>query len=170
MELLKLFNQPNLSSAELSSLPKRVSVRAIIKNEVGQIALLYSRKFNYHELPGGTVEPDESADEAVVRECLEETGCKVVILKELGMVQGLRQQADSFQLNEVHGYLTEKTGDMQDVMFDEDEIEEDFELQWVSIEAAVGLFTDLPESSDMYRQFIKERGLVFLQQAVLDEV
>lgn len=37
----------------------------------------------FHEFPGGKCEVDESAAECVVRECLEETGLKVIAVKEL---------------------------------------------------------------------------------------
>jgi len=164
MKLLKLFNPPNLSESERNNLPKRISTRAIIKNEEGQVALLYSNKFNYYEIPGGTVDGDETVAEGMARECLEETGCVIETIKELGLVQGLRSYNNSYQLNEIHGYLVKKIGAIQEKNFDKDEIEEDFDLVWVNIDQAIELFIELPESDDIYRQFIKERGLLFLNE------
>ncbi len=40
----------------------------------------------YAEFPGGKVEPGESPREAAVRECLEETGLRIVIDKDLDVV------------------------------------------------------------------------------------
>lgn len=164
MKLLKFFNQPNLTELKINSLPKRKSTRAIIQNEEGEVALLYSNKFNYHEIPGGTVDQDESIKEGMIRECIEETGCEIEIIKELGLVTGLRPEGESYELNEVYGYLAKKVGNTREADFDEDEIEEGFELVWKSIDESIELFNQLPESDNIYRQFIKERGLLFLNE------
>lgn len=164
MRILKLFNQQNLSESEIQNLPKRISTRAIIQNEQGQIALLYSNKFNYHEIPGGSVDEGETIEAGMIRECLEETGCNVEIIKALGLIQGLKPHNNSYQLNEIYGYFVKKVGDIQENNFDEDEIAENFDLVWVSIDKAIELFNGLPESDNIYRKFIKERGLLFLNQ------
>ena len=86
MKLLKLFNPENLSESELNNLPKRTTTRAVIQNEQGEIALLYSNKFNYHEIPG------------------------------------------------------------------------------VTLEKAIGLFNEIPTTDNNFRNYIKERGLLFLNE------
>lgn len=58
----------------------RLSSHAVITNEQDEVLLL---KANYGEghwgLPGGALEPGETIHEALVRECLEETGCDIKI-------------------------------------------------------------------------------------------
>jgi len=66
MKLLKLFNPENLSESEINNLPKRKTTRAIIQNEKGEIAMLYSNKFNYHEIPGGEVDEGETLEQGIV--------------------------------------------------------------------------------------------------------
>lgn len=164
MKLLKLFNPENFSESELNNLPKRITTRAVIQNEQGEIALLYSNKFDYHEIPGGAVDEGETLEQGMVRECLEETGCSVEIIKELGLTQGLRPYNNHYQLNDSYGYFVKKFGDIQENDFDEDEIEENFELVWVTLEKAIELFEELPTTDNNFRNYIRERGLLFLNE------
>lgn len=63
----------------------RVGAFAIIRNDEG--AVLISRRVDsgWYNLPGGGVEPDESAPEGLIREVREETGLDV----EVGRLVGL---------------------------------------------------------------------------------
>lgn len=60
----------------------RYSACVIVQNIVGRI-LAVSRKDDLTDfgLPGGKVEPHESIKEAAIRECLEETGYSINIVK-----------------------------------------------------------------------------------------
>lgn len=100
----------------------------------------------------------------MIRECLEETGCSVEIIKELGLTQGLRPYNNHYQLNDSYGYLVKKVGDIQENNFDSDEIEENFELVWVTLEKAIELFEELPTTDNNFRNYIRERGLLFLNE------
>ena len=48
------------------------------------ILLLNRKKTNWYELPGGKIDPQESAEEAAKRELKEEMSCDVQIIKQLG--------------------------------------------------------------------------------------
>ena len=51
----------------------RNSSRCItIKN--GKVAMIHSLKYNYYKFPGGGIEQDETKEEALIRETLEEAG------------------------------------------------------------------------------------------------
>lgn len=54
----------------------------IIKEE--KILLLWKKKHNHYELPGGKVEDKESIEAAALRETKEETGCDVILKKYVG--------------------------------------------------------------------------------------
>lgn len=56
---------------------------AIIKDE--KILLLNRTKRNWYELPGGKIDPSESAEEAAQRELKEELKCDVEIVRKLGV-------------------------------------------------------------------------------------
>lgn len=59
----------------------RVSARAVVVDQEGRVLLVRHRDDDrdFHVLPGGRVEPGETAAEAAGREVLEETGLRVSI-------------------------------------------------------------------------------------------
>ncbi len=59
----------------------RVSARAVVVDEAGRVLLVRHRDGDreFHVLPGGRIEPGETAAEAARREVLEETGLEVGI-------------------------------------------------------------------------------------------
>ena len=83
-----------LGTAGLSTAKPRYTARAILKNKDGKYAVMYSRKFNLHSLPGGGVDEGEDIISALKREILEETGCLCDDIKELGYVSENRFHCD----------------------------------------------------------------------------
>ena len=59
---------------------KRIAVAVVEHNDRFLVGIRDSGDSlaGYHEFPGGKIEPGETIQEAAVRECLEETGIKVV--------------------------------------------------------------------------------------------
>ncbi len=72
---------------------ERKIARAIVINEEGLFAIhKISRNdmfgnFAYYETPGGGVDEEETPEIALVRECEEELGYKVEIIKEIGIIK-----------------------------------------------------------------------------------
>ena len=61
---------------------ERFCAYAVIHNESGQIAVVRTRKGYF--LPGGGIHSDETAEQALIREVVEETGYASVILGHIG--------------------------------------------------------------------------------------
>ena len=64
------------------------SVTALIFDEQGAMLLVRQRDGDVWSTPGGTIEPDESPADAVVREAWEETGLRVEPRRVLGVYGG----------------------------------------------------------------------------------
>ena len=64
----------------------RTAVRVILINNDNKIAILHKKNKNEYKLVGGGVDEGEDYEEALKRETLEEAGCKIEILNELGEV------------------------------------------------------------------------------------
>jgi mutator protein MutT len=71
----------------------------VIRNELGEILLLHRNKkgIQQWELPGGKLEEDEAAEQAAMREILEELGVEVAISAFLG-------RADFYEKERQHSY------------------------------------------------------------------
>lgn len=102
-------------------------VGAIVRDEEGRLLLIrraHAPSAGLWSLPGGRVEPGESAQDAVVREVAEETGLEVDIIREIGAIDiptgtGEVYAVRDFDCRVIGGMLT--AGDDAD------------EARWVSI-------------------------------------
>lgn len=67
-----------------------VSACAIIEDEDHEVLLIYEGDMPYHKwwvIPGGYVKPNETIEQAVVREVAEETGLKVTPAEMIGVFE-----------------------------------------------------------------------------------
>ena len=109
----------------------RRGARGILIHE-GKIALLNVTKNNYHKLPGGGVDGNETIEEAFKRENLEEVGCNCEILDHGGIVVEGRGEFKLLQIN--YAYFAKVVGEIGQNQLMEDEIEDGFILEWVPFE------------------------------------
>ena len=86
MKELKLINPESVSEEETKNYRVREAVRAIVVDEDGKIALLHVSKSNYYKLPGGGMENGEDKMSTLRRECLEELGCEIEVVGEVGSI------------------------------------------------------------------------------------
>lgn len=63
-------------------------VTVYIKDEQQRFLMLHHKKLNKWVPPGGKIDPNETPDEAAVRECFEETGLKITLVGEKTPVDG----------------------------------------------------------------------------------
>ena len=167
-QILELYEQdidPSLPQTDRSGFYHRTSVRAVLTDDKGSVALMHARKGAYYKLPGGGVDAGESLEDALGRELLEETGCNATILKKLGETVEYRDFAQMKQTSIV--YLATVVGAKGAPSFTEDEIAEAFEVVWASdIAHALQIVKDAGSVlSSMQTQFLWRREIAILKEA-----
>ena len=90
MRLLQIMDSDDYEHC--TRLTVRHSARAIIISD-DNIAMIRSLENNYFKFPGGGIEPNESKEDALIRETLEETGLHVIpeTIEELGYIHRIRR-------------------------------------------------------------------------------
>ncbi len=120
---------------EISQPKKRIAVRTILFNKEGKIALLHKSKKNEYKLVGGGVDKGEDLQEALERETMEETGCKVKIISEYGYIEECRSRDNFVQTSYV--YITQVIEDTHHLKLTDAESEEGAKLCWYDIKEAL---------------------------------
>lgn len=169
MQLLKIIKQSDLFSPYNSENKEetriiRKAARAVVFDNENRIAILKVANHNYHKLPGGGVEEGEDLDEALKRESIEEIGCKISVVGEVGKIIEYRDEWDLKQ--ESYCYLAKVIGEKGQPDFTEEEILGGFSILWVSLDEAIEILKK--DEPDNYEgKFIKVRDVCFLEEAKL---
>lgn len=98
MSLICKITDEDLGEAmnEMNEPRMRYGARGIVIRNDGKIAVFNKSKKNEYKLPGGGIEENENPKEAFKREVLEETGCIIEIIDELGTTEEYKSQ-DNFK-------------------------------------------------------------------------
>jgi ADP-ribose pyrophosphatase YjhB (NUDIX family) len=140
----------------------RKAARAVVFNDNDEIAFQFVSKHKYYKLPGGGVEKGETIEEALRREILEESGCEINIIDELGIIIEYRNQFETLQIS--YCFLAKVVGEIGAPKYEEMEISEGLTPMWVPIEKAISLIKE--SDTDNYQgRFIRQRDLLFLKEA-----
>lgn len=161
MKLLKHIEDRPIKKGEKTW--ERKASRGVVFDNEGLMPLMFVSKFNYHKLPGGGIEKNETEIEACKREFLEETGCEIEVGKEIGMVTEFRSFANNlFQISYSYlGKIISKNGTSK---LDQSEKDEGLELEWFTLDDAINqLKKDKPKNHE--GEFIQERDLTILESA-----
>lgn len=163
MKTLKIFNIELVLEEEIAQFTLRRAIRAVVFDDDNNVAILHISRDNYYSLPGGGVKNAETYEQGLVRECWEETGCKVEIVSEIGQTDEIRK--DKKQINRSNGYVVRVVGEKGNLNLEEDEKGEEVELLWVEIKEAVRLVSAHSEKMDIYNRYTRERDELFLKEA-----
>ena len=151
---------------------ERPSVRGIILKE-GKIALVHSLKYDYYKFPGGGCEKNENHHATLIREVKEETGLVVISssIKEFGMVHRIQKGdfGDTFVQDNFY-YFCNVEKEVKSQNLDDYENEENFTLEFVSIEHALNVNYTHPhgEISNVYKMMIERDSKVL--EILLEEM
>jgi 8-oxo-dGTP diphosphatase len=163
MKNLALINPENVSENEANGYNVREAVRAVVIDNDNKIALLYVAKEDYYKLPGGGIEELEDKETALERECLEEIGCKVEVIDEVGEVIEYRKM---FQLKQIsYCYLAKIVGEKGESEFTDEERDKDFKQVWVPLEESLNTINQSNASSIEGKDYIVPRDKIFLKVA-----
>ena len=142
----------------------RPIARAILMNSEGKIAIhrIFRDdqfcKQGYYETPGGGIDEGETPEEACKRECREEIGCEIEIIKEIAYVE------DAYNLigrkNQNHYFLA-KESDLGARHFESEGDQYIQETLWVDVEEAVRLYEGMPD--EKVSLLVKQRELPILK-------
>jgi len=168
MKILKEIRDKDLGMAGEERYKKpyylRKAARAVVFNEQGKIAFQFVSKHNYHNLPGGGIKKGEDIRQALKRECLEESGCKIEIKDEVGVIIEYKNRFNNIQIS--YCFLAKTVGEIGKPEYEKKEIKEGMIPLWVSIEKAMELIKkDKPD--DYQGRFIKMRDATFLKEAYM---
>ena len=145
----------------MSDKAPRLTARAIVKNQSGMYAVMYSDKFKLHSLPGGGVEEGEDVLTALCREVYEETGCVCDEIKELGIVAENRASLDYTQINYYFAVTTTHTPGENHLT--ESEQASRTVVQWHSFEKMVRLINE-QEFDRVQGKYLKARDVAALKE------
>ncbi|MCF7833888.1 MAG: NUDIX domain-containing protein [Candidatus Pacebacteria bacterium] len=165
MKLLKTIRDIDLGfeSPDPDLYIEREASRAIVFDENNNIALLYSLKDNCHKLPGGGVEEGEDIKQALNREMMEEVGCQITDVKELGIIEEYRNKDSLHQVS--HCFIAKLEGKKGEPEFTQSERKAGFQLVWLSLDDAIKTL-DSEKMTEFYRmKFMVTRDLLLLNEA-----
>jgi 8-oxo-dGTP pyrophosphatase MutT (NUDIX family) len=150
----------------------REAARAVVVDDDNAIALLHVTRDHYYKLPGGGIEGDEDASEALERELLEEIGTTAEIVANLGTVQEYRYYWNMDQVS--YCYLAKQYGKKGEPNYTEEELNEGFEIVWAkNIDEAITLLESSKDvaydDSDIMRNvtFMRLRDVAIAEKARL---
>lgn len=163
MKLIKLINPENVSEEEVANYRVREASRAVVSDSEGTIALLHVTKENYYKLPGGGLEDGEDKTLALNRECLEEIGCKIEVLGEVGTTIEYRKMFELKQTS--YCYMAKVVGEKGKTDFTKKEIEKGFEVIWLPYNEAMKALKESIATSKEGRLYIVPRDIALLEES-----
>ena len=158
--LPSIYDPTPVAGADYKTYTTRKAARAIVLDDLNQVALLKVGNHNYYKLPGGGIEEGEDKINALHRELAEELGCRAEIIDEVGEITQFLDQKKLVQTS--YCYLAKQIGEQQTPDFTEEERANGFEIRWAkNIDEAISL-VESSRTKDYSGQSIVKRDLALL--------
>lgn len=142
---------------------ERKASRAVVFDKGNKVALFHATNNGYHKLPGGEIEEGEDIESALRREVMEEIGCEIKNIRELGEVEEFRNGEPLHQLS--FCFIADILGEKGEPHLEEGEKEEGFVTEWVDLETAIKVLENEMNVENYEGKFIQMRDLTFLEEA-----
>lgn len=162
METILKLNPDNITDQVAVGFKARFASRGVVFDEHNNVALLPVTAHNYYKLPGGGIEEGEDKVAAFRRECMEEIGTDVEVIRELGSVIEYRTEKSTVQTS--YCYIGKTVGERSKATFTQRELENGFQdALWVPLDHAIKLMENKTEN--YFGKFIVERDTFLLKLA-----
>ena len=129
---------PEKQSAENIEYSNRTIGKAIVLDAENRIALVGNKQNEFLLLPGGGIDYGENIQTGIIRECLEEIGCVVNILNEVGCIDDYRPRDKKHCIS--YCYTIRVIGNKGNPKYTENEIKIGMYIKWVTPEEAFDIF------------------------------
>lgn len=163
MITLAKINPENATEAEVKEYRVREAARAVVFDDAGDVAMLHVRNEKYYKLPGGGIESGEDTIAALKRECLEEIGCEIEVIDELGSIVEFRKMWRLQQIS--YCYVAKVTGKKGNPQSTQEEINDGFEQLWLPYPEALSLISNNKATNLEGSAYIVPRDSIFLKRA-----
>lgn len=160
MQQLPLINPDSVSEEEVATYRLRRAARAVVTDAEGKVALLHVSKLGFYKLPGGGIEEGEEIIEALKRECIEEIGCEVEVVGEVGTLTEYRREQTLKQTS--YCYLALVVGDKGTPNLEQGEADSGFQTVWLSVTDARAAFSGSTLDDYEAAKYIVPRDTAFL--------
>jgi ADP-ribose pyrophosphatase YjhB (NUDIX family) len=146
----------------------RVAARAVLLDEQNKVALMYIGRTDSYKLPGGGVDEEERIETALKREMLEETGCTIEPICDIGIFLEKRDEWKMFQTS--FCYLARVVEKGEPILTDE-ELAEGFKVEWIeSVEQAIELVSN--SKADQYDDLhmrLRDKNILTMAKKIAEE-
>ena len=125
---------------EMKDFRLRKAARGIVIREDGKIAIQNKSNKNEYKLVGGGIEGDEDPKVAFKREALEEAGCEIDIIKEIGITEEYKSLQNLKQISNI--FIAKVIKDIHALNLTDKEKSEGAKLLWLEPKEALQLVTN----------------------------
>lgn len=157
-----------IEKKEMNNFDLRLAARGIIVRDDGKIALQNNRNNNEFKLIGGGIEKGEDPCIAFQREALEEAGCEVDIVEQLGTAEEYKSLENVKQISYI--FVAKVINDKHSLNLTEREIAKGAQLLWVEPKEALKLITNCYDKllSSNYKDEYNIRFIVLRDRKLLE--